>query len=473
MPNLATNVRWGTASPAIYFDVSYTATRSGANMVYTINVDFQALTSAYGRYFGYPIYLDLSLDGVAKVTKTTVKNASPSNWSAGQVYYHSSSFSVAKTTGTTALVIKIYSGEGSSRSQTYSYSLPVSPAASEMTVPNFTVNTAGTISLTRYNSGFTDTITYQVGSAAGTVVSGNTASSVSWTPPKALYLQMIGKSSITGTLTCKTYSGSTLVGETTKSFTLNAGTVYYPPNVSLSYVRGTGTSSSFVESDDGPNLRVRTNITIYGGLTATYILKLDGVEEVNTTGVTTSNRVKYIENVSSQVTHTLTATVTDTIGSSASYSLTISTQAVPLNINVSLPAIAFGKLAESAKTLELAADWKFKMAGDGLLTMTHTNNSYVDATSFGRLSARRKNGILFLNGNLSVANMPSGSSFTEIGTISGWNATEAVYLNIPAQNGTGVLLLEVLPAGVIQIYNGSGSTINSFCRFQAAVPSQT
>lgn len=475
MPNLATGVRWGTASPAIYFDVSYTATRSGATMVYTVNVDFQALSSAYGRYFGYPIYLDLSLDGVAKVSKATVKNASPSNWSAGQVYYHSASFSVAKTTGTTALVLKIYSGDGSSRSQSYSYSLPVSPAASEMSVPNFTIDTAGTISLTRYNSGFTDTITYQVGSATGTVVSGSTAASVSWTPPKSLYLQMVGREYISGTMTCRTYSGGTLVGTTTRTFQLNAGSVYNLPVVSVTYERGTGsTAANFVPDPSGSTVHAIVNITTSGtGNSARLVLKVDGVTKTDVSGQTNGTKDLYIVDVTTQASHVLTATVTDMLSQSATMSASISTEAVPMNLNVTLPGLALGKLAESAKTLELAADWKLKMAGDGLLTMTRTNNSYVDATAFGRMSARRKNGILFLNGNLSVANMPVTSSFVEIGRISGWNATETIYLNIPAQNGTGVLLLEVLPAGVIQIYNDSGSTINAFCRFQAAVPSQT
>jgi hypothetical protein len=113
---------------------------------------------------------------------------------------------------------------------------------------------------------------------------------------------------------------------------------------------------------------------------------------------------------------------------------------------------------------------KLEYCKDGDLTMTRTNNSYVDATSFGRMTARRRSNILFLQGNLSVSNLPSNSTSYQIGTISGWNATDNVYLDIPCQTGTGVLLLTVTSAGVISILNASGSTINGFCRFQIAIP---
>ena len=463
---LATGVRWGTETPAIYFDVSYSYSRSGANMVYAVNVDFQALTNAYGRYFGYPIYLDLSLDGVAKVTKATVKNASPGNWSANQVYYHSSSFSVAKTTGTTSLVIKIYSGDGSSRSQTYSYSLTVLPAASVLTLPSagFTIGSSGTTSITRYDSSFTDTVTYSVGSASGTIttissggstsfswtppttlyaqmgggtstsgtitvttksgtttvgtntytfelkgyapssltlpssftvgtagsisitrnsssftdtvtytfgsasgtittISSGGSTSFSWTPPASLYLQMIGQSSKTGNIVVTTKSSGTTVGSRTYTFTLNASSVYNLPNVRLAYVRGNGTGNNFVEADNGSTLKVTATITVYGNQTATYVLKLDGTQKDSASNLSSGTRVTYITSVSTQTSHKLVATLTDSLGSSETYTVSVSTESVPFNINVDLPGAAFGKISEYDKTLEVAPDWSFVVKG--------------------------------------------------------------------------------------------------------------
>lgn len=178
--------------------------------------------------------------------------------------------------------------------------------------------------------------------------------------------------------------------------------------------------------------------------------------------------------VDADYSYTVRLTLTDSFGT-AVMTQAIGTGYTTMDFKYSGSGVAFGKASETDNMLEVARGWtlqatKFKLTTNGPLTMTRTNNSYVDATAFGRLSARRKNDILFLNGNLSVSNLPVTSSFVEIGRISGWSATDTVYLNVPCQNGSGVLLLEVLPAGVIQIYNDSGTTINGFCRFQAAVP---
>lgn len=740
MATLASSVRWGTETPAIYFDVSYTASRSGANMVYTVNVDFQALTNAYGRYFGYPIYLDLSLDGVAKVTKTTVKNASPGNWSAGQVYYHSTSFSVAKTTGTTALVLKIYSGDGSSRSQSYSYSLPVSPAGSVLSLPSagFTIGSAGSISITRYDSSFTDTVTYSIGSATGTITTissggstsfswtpaaslytqmagatsksgtitittksgattvgtasytftlkgyapstlswsgdiyigtaktinitrnnssfydtityavgtasgtlttissggsttyswtpaaslytqlngatskagtitittktsssgttvgtstytfslkGYAASSLSipsltvgtagsitvtrnnssfydtitytfgsasgtigtissggsttqsWTPPATLYLQMVGQSSKTGTMTIatKTSASGTSVGSRSYTFTLNAGSVYNIPKVTLAYQRGTGTGGSFVANDSGTTLKVTATITVYGGQTASYTLKLDGTSKDTASGLSSVSRVTYIENVSTQSTHILQATLTDTLGKSAAFSMNVTSEKVPINLNVDYPGIAFGKISEhrgfecnmpeylfgdlifddykQSETRSIVfgnADAstyhhmcsvyggnptsqigiglydsvnnesiiyyndttrRLSIIGDTTYTLTRTNNSYVDSTSFGRLAVYRRSNINVVYGNLNISTgIPTGTALTEIGTISGYSALTDILVNVPAQDGSGVLLVDITYNGSIQIANLSGSTVTGFCRFSAVVP---
>ena len=105
-----------------------------------------------------------------------------------------------------------------------------------------------------------------------------------------------------------------------------------------------------------------------------------------------------------------------------------------------------------------------------LLTMTRTDNSYVDATSFGRLSAFKRSGFLWLNLNLSVSNVPVLGSMVEIGRISGWSAVSDNYITMAAQSGSGVLLVGVTYDGVISIGNGSGTTINGFCRGQVMVP---
>ena len=116
-------VNWGTG-PVIPVTVSYDSQRSGRSMQYRIRVSFAAITGA--SYFGYPIYLSLTLDGTSAVSGYTVKAASPNQWNSA-ITYDSGWVNVSnKTGGTTSLKVRIYSGSGSSRDNTYTYSLPVS-----------------------------------------------------------------------------------------------------------------------------------------------------------------------------------------------------------------------------------------------------------------------------------------------------------------------------------------------------------
>lgn len=110
---------------------------------------------------------------------------------------------------------------------------------------------------------------------------------------------------------------------------------------------------------------------------------------------------------------------------------------------------------------------------DGQLTLTYTSNTYVSSTAFNRLYAYRRGNILIVRGNLQITTaMPSSNSAYTIGSISGWNGAYEVDLTVPAQDGSGTLLVIITTAGNINIYNTSGKTIaaNAFCRFNVAVP---
>lgn len=220
MTNLASGVTWGASygSPTITVSFDYEYQRSGADMQYRIKTTVNAVSGQ--RYFGYPIYQDITLDGAKKETKT-LKSASPSQWSSA-IVYTSPWFTVSgKTTGSTALSVKLYSGMGSSRTQTYSYSLSVSPAASGVSAANGEIGAAVKITVTRYSNQFTHTLTYAFAGQTGTIASGSTASSVSWTPPLSLCSAVPNAVSGNCTITCTTKSGSTVVGTNTVTITLS------------------------------------------------------------------------------------------------------------------------------------------------------------------------------------------------------------------------------------------------------------
>ena len=85
---------------------------------------------------------------------------------------------------------------------------------STVSTTNGTLGTAQTITITRYNTSFTHTLTYKYGNATGTIATG-VGASYSWTPPTSLAAQFPAATSGLCTITCTTYSGSTNIGSST------------------------------------------------------------------------------------------------------------------------------------------------------------------------------------------------------------------------------------------------------------------
>ena len=73
------SIQWGGV-PKIGVSFGYDSRRSGSAMQYRIYVTVAPLTGA--SYFGYPIYLSVTVDGGSVCSGHTLKAASPSRWSA-------------------------------------------------------------------------------------------------------------------------------------------------------------------------------------------------------------------------------------------------------------------------------------------------------------------------------------------------------------------------------------------------------
>lgn len=283
------SVRWTSSNPRITLTLGYEKKRVGADMQYRATVTVSTLTGS--SYFGYPIYLKLTIGDTLRETHT-LKAASPSRWSTA-IAYTSPWYTVAnKTTGTVPISFKVYSGSGSSRSGTYSYNMDVDPAASKITAPNGTLGTALTLTLTRYNSSFTDTITYACGTARGTVKAGSTAASVAWNTTNgntvALAAQKTNGQSVEVTFTVTTYSGTTVVGTNTTKATL-AIPASVKPSVALSITDAAGYLSTYGAYVQGySKLKITATPTLaYGSPIKTYAITADGAS-YNSSPVTTA-----------------------------------------------------------------------------------------------------------------------------------------------------------------------------------------
>lgn len=107
------------------------------------------------------------------------------------------------------------------------------PRASSLTASNGTLGTAQTLTISRADSSFTHTITYQCGSASGTIATKSTSTSISFTPPLSLASQNTAGTSVSVVLTLTTYSGSTNIGAYTKTISCSIP-ASVKPTVSLS-----------------------------------------------------------------------------------------------------------------------------------------------------------------------------------------------------------------------------------------------
>ena len=305
MTSLAAGVQWGS-SPVITASFEYEHRRSGSDMQYRVKVTINPLTSS-GSYFGYPIYSQITLAG-SVVDSETLKAASPSTWSSA-ITHTTDWFTVAsKTSGSTALAIRLYSGSGSSRDQTYTYSLVVDPAKSVVAATSGYMGSPLTISITRYATAFTHTIKYTFGSASGTITTKTSATSIAWTPPMSLCNQIPNAQQGTCTITCETYSGASLVGSSTTTMQLSVPkSVQLEPQAGCAVVSpyNTGTKAAgiatFVQGYSKAEITINTakisTANSYGATPKSYRVSFQGVS-IDTapyrTGVLTSAGTKQI-----------------------------------------------------------------------------------------------------------------------------------------------------------------------------------
>lgn len=174
-----------------------------------------------------------------------------------------------------------------------------------------------TINTPAVNSAYRHTLRYAFGSASGTIATG-IASSVSWTPPVSLAIQIPSATAGSGTIYCDTYSGSTLLGTKSVSIMLTVPGSVVPSAGTLSaalaedtsgtglYVKGMGKAKLTLSGASGAYGSSITSYTITGG------------------GWTATNDALTTGTLASAGNITFTVTVTDSRGRKASTTRAIS-----------------------------------------------------------------------------------------------------------------------------------------------------
>ncbi len=176
---------------------------------------------------------------------------------------------------------------------------------SKLSADNGTLGISQEITVTRYNTSFTHTITYTCGNTSGTIVDKSSSTSISWIPPLSLASQNTTGTSVSVTLKIQTYSDSTVIGNASSKTVTMTIPASVKPSCTVSVSDATGYEAKYGSYIKGLScLQVTiTPTATYGASIVSYKAVANGstyTSDSFTTGVLLTSG-----------TSTVTATVTD------------------------------------------------------------------------------------------------------------------------------------------------------------------
>lgn len=175
-----------------------------------------------------------------------------------------------------------------------------------------TFGTEKWIGHTRASSDFTVTLRYKCGSASGTIKSKSATNETYWAPPKSLQSQIPKATSINITVYCDTYSGNTLIGTTSTSFTCNIAADCVPVIKGGTFTNGATGGTEYWQSVS----QVRAEIDCegaYGSTITKYVMTIENKPVTNYGNIIWS----YI--FTGMGTKDIALTITDSRGKTAKY----------------------------------------------------------------------------------------------------------------------------------------------------------
>lgn len=163
-------------------------------------------------------------------------------------------------------------------------------------------------------------------------------------------------------------------GRTNSSSTsVNFITYSYPSITTFTAERGTYAGGTWTSNVNGDHIRVTAVGTVslgVNGNTGTVTVKIG-----NTNPSATSGNYYYFTSTNATTAYAVTGTITDSVGYSSSRGLTVPAIEVPFNINVDLPGIGVGMIAQTSRNFEIGPAWHF-VANGKFNVMNHMPYSF-------------------------------------------------------------------------------------------------
>lgn len=211
--------------------------------------------------------------------------------------------------------------------------LPTIPRQTTPTLSatSVTLGNAITINLSsRASSSYTHTLRYVLGSSSGTIVTKTSSTSYSWTTPASLASALTSSTSGTLNIYCKTYSGSTQIGNETKvSLTAIVPSSANAPSVSATITAVTNAQNSAITGyyKGISQVKVTINATAKNGASiSSYKMTVNGATKTSTSKTITSAIL------SSSGTFSVTVSATDSrglTGTASAGSITVNNYSAP------------------------------------------------------------------------------------------------------------------------------------------------
>nr|CAI9750280.1 tail protein [uncultured phage] len=147
------------------------------------------------------------------------------------------------------------------------FTLPTIPRASSVSCSSANIGSNATITINRASTSFTHTLTYSFGSLSGTIATKTSSTNISWTIPTTFYGQIPNSKSGTGTITCDTYNGSTLIGSKSTSFTATVSESASKPTLSPT-VSDSNTTTTALTGNSSKFIKYYSNAAVATGAKA-------------------------------------------------------------------------------------------------------------------------------------------------------------------------------------------------------------